>query len=98
MRIINEPTAAAIAYGLDKKEGEKNILVFDLGGGTFDVSLLTIDNGVFEVVATNGDAHLGESFWLALFYSFSLNCTQEECKDFFHKIASILLEVDRFEW
>lgn len=58
MRIINEPTAAAIAYGLDKK-GEKNILVFDLGGGTFDVSLLTIDNGVFEVVATNGDTHLG---------------------------------------
>ena len=59
MRIINEPTAAAIAYGLDKRDGEKNILVFDLGGGTFDVSLLTIDNGVFEVVATNGDAHLG---------------------------------------
>merc|ERR1712200_302175 len=59
MRIINEPTAAAIAYGMDKKEGEKNILVFDLGGGTFDVSLLTIDNGVFEVVSTNGDTHLG---------------------------------------
>jgi len=59
MRIINEPTAAAIAYGLDKKEGEKNILVFDLGGGTFDVSLLTIDGGVFEVVSTNGDTHLG---------------------------------------
>ncbi|CAH8461157.1 unnamed protein product [Schistosoma turkestanicum] len=59
LRIINEPTAAAIAYGLDKKDGEKNILVFDLGGGTFDVSLLTIENGVFEVVATNGDTHLG---------------------------------------
>lgn len=59
MRIINEPTAAAIAYGLDKKEGEKNILVFDLGGGTFDVTLLTIDNGVFEVLSTNGDTHLG---------------------------------------
>merc|ERR1719387_1039624 len=58
-RIINEPTAAAIAYGMDKKEGEKNILVFDLGGGTFDVTLLTIDNGVFEVLATNGDTHLG---------------------------------------
>ena len=59
LRIVNEPTAAAIAYGLDKKSGEKNILVFDLGGGTFDVSLLTIDNGVFEVLATSGDTHLG---------------------------------------
>lgn len=60
IRIINEPTAAAIAYGLnDKSSGEKNILVFDLGGGTFDVSLLTIADGVFEVVATNGDTHLG---------------------------------------
>merc|ERR1719331_1622024 len=58
-RIINEPTAAAIAYGLDKKGGEKNILVFDLGGGTFDVSILTIDNGVFEVISTSGDTHLG---------------------------------------
>merc|ERR1712166_698727 len=58
LRIINEPTAAAIAYGLDKKS-EQNILVYDLGGGTFDVSLLTIDSGVFEVVATNGDTHLG---------------------------------------
>jgi heat shock protein 5 len=59
LRIINEPTAAAIAYGLDKKDKEKNILVFDLGGGTFDVSLLTIEEGVFEVIATNGDTHLG---------------------------------------
>ncbi len=58
-RIINEPTAAAIAYGLDKKTGERNILVFDLGGGTFDVSILSIDQGIFEVVATNGDTHLG---------------------------------------
>lgn len=58
IRIINEPTAAAIAFGLDKK-AEKSILVYDLGGGTFDVSLLTIDNGVFEVVATSGDTHLG---------------------------------------
>jgi len=61
IRIINEPTAAAIAYGVDKetKGEEKNILVFDLGGGTFDVSLLTISDGVFEVLATNGDTHLG---------------------------------------
>ena len=58
-RLLYCRTAAAIAYGLDKKEGEKNILVFDLGGGTFDVSVLTIDDGVFEVVATNGDTHLG---------------------------------------
>jgi len=57
-RIINEPTAAAIAYGMDQKN-EQNILVFDLGGGTFDVSVLTIDNGIFEVLATNGDTHLG---------------------------------------
>jgi heat shock protein 5 len=59
VRIINEPTAAAIAYGLNEVRGEKNILVFDLGGGTFDVSLLQIDDGVFEVLATNGDTHLG---------------------------------------
>ncbi|KAI9029862.1 hsp70-like protein [Phycomyces nitens] len=59
-RIINEPTAAAIAYGLDKKvDGERNVLIFDLGGGTFDVSLLTIDDGIFEVKATAGDTHLG---------------------------------------
>eukprot|EP00915_Cephaloidophora_sp_WS-2016_P003389 GHVH01004537.1.p1 GENE.GHVH01004537.1~~GHVH01004537.1.p1 ORF type:complete len:651 (+),score=160.34 GHVH01004537.1:177-2129(+) len=59
VRIINEPTAAAIAYGMDKSEEEQNVLVYDLGGGTFDVSILTIDNGVFEVVATAGDTHLG---------------------------------------
>mmetsp|Transcript_12416 Transcript_12416/g.28365 ORF Transcript_12416/g.28365 Transcript_12416/m.28365 type:complete len:653 (-) Transcript_12416:219-2177(-) len=59
MRIINEPTAAAIAYGLDKKGKEKNVLIFDLGGGTFDVSLLTIEEGIFEVKATAGDTHLG---------------------------------------
>ena len=60
LRIINEPTAAAIAYGLDKKlVGERNVLIFDLGGGTFDVSLLTIEEGIFEVKATAGDTHLG---------------------------------------
>ena len=59
MRIINEPTAAAIAYGLDKKGEERNVLIFDLGGGTFDVSVLTIEEGIFEVKATAGDTHLG---------------------------------------
>ncbi|GAB9471238.1 Hsp70-like protein [Globisporangium polare] len=59
LRIINEPTAAAIAYGLDKKGGERNVLIFDLGGGTFDVSLLSIEEGIFEVKATAGDTHLG---------------------------------------
>jgi len=59
-RVINEPTAAAIAYGLDKKtDGDKNILIFDLGGGTFDVSILNIDGGIFEVKSTAGDTHLG---------------------------------------
>lgn len=59
LRIINEPTAAAMAYGLDKKDQERTILVYDLGGGTFDVSILSIDDGVFEVISTSGDTHLG---------------------------------------
>jgi len=59
LRIINEPTAAAIAYGLDNSKEERNILIYDLGGGTFDVSLLNIEDGVFEVKATAGDTHLG---------------------------------------
>ena len=59
LRIINEPTAAAIAYGLNNKKNEQNVLIFDLGGGTFDVSLLNIDDGIFEVRATAGDTHLG---------------------------------------
>ncbi|KAF5097501.1 hypothetical protein D0Z00_002386 [Geotrichum galactomycetum] len=59
LRIINEPTAAAMAYGLDKSDGERQIIVYDLGGGTFDVSLLSIDNGFFQVLATAGDTHLG---------------------------------------
>lgn len=59
VRILNEPTASALAYGLDKKDGERNILVYDLGGGTFDVSLLTVDKGFFEVISTYGDTHLG---------------------------------------
>ncbi len=63
LRIVNEPTAAALAYGLDKGETEQTILVFDLGGGTFDVSLLEIGDGVIEVKATAGDNHLGGDDW-----------------------------------
>lgn len=59
LRVVNEPTAAALAYGLDKKGDERQIIVYDLGGGTFDVSLLSIEDGVFEVMATAGDTHLG---------------------------------------
>src|SRR5215467_12261544 len=62
MRIINEPTAAALAYGLDKKKSEK-VAVFDLGGGTFDISILDVGDGVFKVEATNGDTHLGGDDW-----------------------------------
>jgi molecular chaperone DnaK len=58
-RIINEPTAAALAYGIDKSQEEHKILVYDLGGGTFDVSILDIDEGTFEVLSTSGDNHLG---------------------------------------
>ena len=58
-RIINEPTAAALAYGLDKKNSEQKIIVYDLGGGTFDISVLEIGDGVFEVKSTDGDTHLG---------------------------------------
>ena len=63
LRIVNEPTAAALAYGLDKGDSEQTILVFDLGGGTFDVSLLEIGDGVVEVRATSGDNHLGGDDW-----------------------------------
>ena len=63
LRIINEPTAASLAYGLDKDASEQTILVFDLGGGTFDVSILEIGDGVFEVKATHGDTHLGGDDW-----------------------------------
>src|SRR5512144_2059673 len=63
LRIINEPTAAALAYGLDKEGSDQTILVFDLGGGTFDVSVLEIGDGVFEVKSTAGDNHLGGDDW-----------------------------------
>merc|ERR1719230_678031 len=84
LRIINEPTAAAIAYGLDKKAtGERNILIFDLGGGTFDVSLLTIDDGIFEVKATAGDNHLGgEDFDNRMVNHFVQEFKRKHKKDF----------------
>ena len=63
LRIVNEPTAAALAYGFDKEDADEKVLVFDLGGGTFDVSLLEIADGVFQVLATNGDNHLGGDDW-----------------------------------
>merc|ERR1719469_1103379 len=85
LRIINEPSAAAIAYGLDKKD-EKNIIVFDLGGGTFDVSILTIDNGVFEVLATAGDTHLGGE-------DFDQRVTDHFCK-LFKKKNSVDIKTD----
>jgi len=86
LRIINEPTAAAIAYGLDKKTqgatGERNVLIFDLGGGTFDVSLLAIEDGVFEVKATAGDTHLGgEDFDNRLVNHFSSEFKRKHRKD-----------------
>jgi len=83
LRIINEPTAAAIAYGLDKKvQGERNVLIFDLGGGTFDVSLLTIEDGIFEVKATAGDTHLGgEDFDNRLVAHFSDEFKRKHKKD-----------------
>merc|ERR1711934_640868 len=84
MRIINEPTAAAIAYGLDKKHsGERNVLIFDLGGGTFDVSLLTIDDGIFEDKATAGDTHLGgEDFDNRMVNHFVQEFKRKHKKDF----------------
>lgn len=83
LRIINEPTAAAIAYGLDNvKNGEQTILVFDLGGGTFDVSLLSIDDGVFEVKATSGDTHLGgEDFDTRMLQHFMTEFKRKHKKD-----------------
>jgi len=83
LRIINEPTAAAIAYGLDQKsKEEKTVLIFDLGGGTFDVSLLTIDNGIFEVKATAGDTHLGgQDFDLRLANYFADEFKKKHQKD-----------------
>src|SRR5207237_2070094 len=72
LRIINEPTAASLAYGLDKKKDEE-IAVYDLGGGTFDISVLEIGDGVFEVKATNGDTHLGGDDWDAKIMDWIVN-------------------------
>ena len=83
LRIINEPTAAAIAYGLDKKgQGEKNILIYDLGGGTFDVTIMTIEDGIFEVKSTAGDTHLGgEDFDIRLMEYFMQDFKRKHKKD-----------------
>merc|ERR1712189_129408 len=84
LRIINEPTAAAIAYGLDKRVGgdERNVLIFDLGGGTFDVSVLTIDDGIFEVKSTHGNTHLGgEDFDQAMVEHFVKEFKRKNKKD-----------------
>ena len=88
LRIINEPTAAAIAYGLDKKGAEKNVLIFDLGGGTFDVSLLTIEEGIFEVKATAGDTHLGGE-------DFDNRLVEHFCADFKKKFRKDLSDNQR---
>jgi len=88
LRIINEPTAAAIAYGLDKKGKEKNVLIFDLGGGTFDVSLLTIEEGIFEVKATAGDTHLGGE-------DFDNRMVEYFCQEFKRKFRKDLSENQR---
>ena len=82
-RIINEPTAAAIAYGLDKKNnGEQNILIYDLGGGTFDVTVMSIEEGIFEVKATAGDTHLGgEDFDRRMMEYFMKDFTRKHKKD-----------------
>jgi len=83
LRIINEPTAAAIAYGLDSKSNkERTVLIYDLGGGTFDVSLLSIQAGIFKVLATNGDTHLGgEDFDNILVSHFSEEFKRKNKKD-----------------
>ncbi len=77
LRIINEPTASALAYGLDKKQNEK-ILIFDLGGGTFDVSILEVGDGVFEVKSTSGDTHLGGDDWDELIVHWAANEFKKE--------------------
>merc|ERR1712008_45283 len=101
LRIINEPTAAAIAYGLDKKRGntngESNVLIFDLGGGTFDVSILTIEDGIFEVKSTAGDTHLGgEDFDNRLVDHFIKEFLRKHKKDISQNKRAIRLLSDLF--
>jgi molecular chaperone DnaK (HSP70) len=82
LRIINEPTAEAIAYDLDKKgSGERNVLIYDIGGGTFDVSLLTIEDGIFEVKATAGDTHLGGEDFDNRIVEFCMDSQRQATKD-----------------
>ncbi|KAG9298637.1 hypothetical protein G9A89_012705 [Geosiphon pyriformis] len=99
MRIVNEPTAAAIAYGLDKTGGERQILVYDLGGGTFDVSLLSIEDGVFEVLATAGDTHLGgEDFdnrVIDYFLKLYKKKTKEDASKDFKAVGKLKREVEK---
>ncbi|KAJ8286838.1 hypothetical protein GJAV_G00043860 [Gymnothorax javanicus] len=99
IKILNEPSAAAIAYGFDKRDGETNVLVYDLGGGTFDVSVLTIDNGVFEVVATHGNTHLGgEDFNQRIMEHFINIYEQKMSKDIrkdIHAMQKLRREVER---
>ncbi|KAH9911205.1 heat shock protein 70 family [Fomitopsis serialis] len=98
VRIINEPTAAAIAYGLDKKGGESQIIVYDLGGGTFDVSLLSIDDGVFEVLATAGDTHLGgEDFDNRVMDYLIKQSRAEKAKRTLSSQQSTRVEIESFE-
>jgi molecular chaperone DnaK len=78
LRIINEPTAAALAYGLDKQETEQNVLVFDLGGGTFDVSILQLGNGIFEVISTSGNNQLGGDDFDVVIVDWLVNKFKEE--------------------
>jgi molecular chaperone DnaK len=87
VRIVNEPTAAAMAYGLEKMEGSQTVLVFDLGGGTFDVSILTIESGVFEVISTSGDMKLGGDDWDRRIMDYLV--------DGFKKSSGIDLRIDR---
>merc|ERR1719397_1965441 len=93
-RIINEPTAAAIAYGLDKQNRETNIVVYDLGGGTFDVSLLTLDEGVFEVLATNGDTHLGGQDFDQRVISYLMKTFKKKAQSGHHKQPSSFGKVE----